>query len=370
MKKKVLGIFFTKDVSLELWDKLGILDRELKLLKELTGKTAVRKTVLFTYGGRDDLKYREILPSNMELVINKLSLPGFCYAFLIPFLNFKKINQLDIVRTIQFRGIVPAAICKILLNKNFILRCGFPRARGLKRTGRYFRYVLYKIAESIGFRLADVVVLTDKWAKKCIQENYGIKDDKIFIVPNYIDTRLFAPSGKVKKVKDEVCFVGRLSPVKNLYSLIEAVDAFNGKLKIIGRGELERDLKDFAREKKANVDFLGKIDNSKLPGELKKSEYFVLPSFSEGQPKALLEAMACGLAAVGTDVPGIRTMIEDGVNGILCRTDSEAIARALRNLKDKPDLKEKLKANAREYVKDKYALKRVVQLENNDRLLG
>ncbi len=370
MDQKTLGIFFTKNVSLKLWDDIGILNRELKFIKALPEKTGIKKVVLFSYGGKEDLKYKKLLPGNIELVINKLRLSGFCYALLMPFLHYKKIKKLDIVRTIQFRGFIPALTAKILLSKKMILRCGFPRARGLKRTGRYFRYVIYKAAESVVFRLADVVVLTDAGAKKCIQESYGTVDNKIFLIPNYIDADLFYPSDKIEKNENEVCFAGRLSPVKNLHNLIDGVNIFNGKLKIIGTGKMEEELKKYAREKGAEVNFMGRVDNEKLPEELRKSEYFALSSFSEGQPKALLEAMACGLPVIGTDVPGIKTIIKDGVNGILCGTDSKSIAHALNKLKLNAGLKDKIACNARKYVKENYSLEKVMKLEKNEKLLG
>jgi len=87
---------------------------------------------------------------------------------------------------------------------------------------------------------------------------------------------------------------------------------------------------------KARVNFMGVVPNAELPSVLSRYRYYVLPSRYEGMPKTLLEAMACGLVCIGTNVDGINEVIEDDVTGFLARgTDSpeilEAIMRAVNS---------------------------------------
>ena len=70
---------------------------------------------------------------------------------------------------------------------------------------------------------------------------------------------------------------------------------------------------------------------------LTKSTIFVLPSFYEGHPKALLEAMSCGAPVLGADSPGIRELIRHGNTGYLCGTDLRSIRVALEELLSSPD---------------------------------
>src|SRR3972149_402807 len=67
----------------------------------------------------------------------------------------------------------------------------------------------------------------------------------------------------------------------------------------------------------ASVRFMGSISNEELPPVLNRYRFFALPSVREGMPKALIEAMACGLVCIGTDVEGINEIIRDGENGFL-----------------------------------------------------
>jgi len=90
---------------------------------------------------------------------------------------------------------------------------------------------------------------------------------------------------------------------------------------------------------------------------------FVLPSQYEGTPKALLEAMACGLAVVGTNVPGIRELIQDGVNGLLCEPDVKAISEAIARLLNDAELRARLGRAARRFVEERYAQSKVVETE-------
>jgi glycosyltransferase involved in cell wall biosynthesis len=74
-----------------------------------------------------------------------------------------------------------------------------------------------------------------------------------------------------------------------------------------------------------------------------------LPSYAEGLPKVLIEAAACGLPAVTTDVPGCREAVTHKVNGLLVPPrDAQALAAALRRLLDDPALRARLAAAGRQ----------------------
>ncbi len=90
---------------------------------------------------------------------------------------------------------------------------------------------------------------------------------------------------------------------------------------------------------------------------------FVLPSFYEGHPKALAEAMACELPVIGADSVGIREMIKHGETGYTCATDPDSIREAIRELIADPDLCTRLGRNARRYIQENYALDKIASLE-------
>src|SRR3546814_21078926 len=88
---------------------------------------------------------------------------------------------------------------------------------------------------------------------------------------------------------------------------------------------------------------------------------FVLPSSYEGHPKTLLEAMACGAAVIGTDVPGIREVIEDGRTGLLCAPTAAALREAIERLLSDEPLRRRMGGNARQQIEMPASLDRVAE---------
>ena len=79
------------------------------------------------------------------------------------------------------------------------------------------------------------------------------------------------------------------------------------------------------------INFLGYVDD--MPGLFSRVDVAVLPSYREGLPQCMLEAAACGLPLIATDVPGCREIVEDGINGLLIPPrNSAALAEAIAHL--------------------------------------
>ncbi len=94
------------------------------------------------------------------------------------------------------------------------------------------------------------------------------------------------------------------------------------------------------------VQWLGHVDD--MPSLFRSVDAVVLPSYREGLPKGLIEAAACGLPLVATDVPGCREVVTDGVEGLLVPVrDARALADAIGRLRDDPPLRARLGRNAR-----------------------
>ena len=95
------------------------------------------------------------------------------------------------------------------------------------------------------------------------------------------------------------------------------------------------------------IEWLGHVED--MPGLLASADVFVLPSYREGLPKGLIEAAACALPLVTTDVPGCREVVQDGVNGLLVPAgDAQALGIAIARLQDAPELAARLGRAARE----------------------
>lgn len=110
---------------------------------------------------------------------------------------------------------------------------------------------------------------------------------------------------------------------------------------------------------KNGVEWWGRCDN--MPALLNAAHVACLPSYGEGLPKALLEAAACGMPIVTTDVPGCREIVRDGDNGFLVPArDAQALALALRSLIDDAALRAEMGRRSREIVLAEFSQEQVI----------
>lgn len=161
-----------------------------------------------------------------------------------------------------------------------------------------------------------------------------------------------------------ILFIGRLSVEKNLFAVLEAmINLKEFTLDIIGAGKVENELKKKVDQLNIKVNFLGTCPNSKLPEIINRYQIFILPSFYEGNPKVLLEAMSCGIACIGTNVKGIKEIIIHKNNGYLCKPNSNAIKNAIKALYNDKILREEISKNARDFIVGNFSLDLIAEKE-------
>jgi glycosyltransferase involved in cell wall biosynthesis len=338
-----LVLFFTREVSLRDWEAGGMLTREYALFRRLQQYGV--KVTFVTYGDKSDLHYAERFP-NIKICFNRWRLPLHWYERLLP-------NGADVaLYTAKFWRKPLIVRCGYLLSKNTIFEQGTHSAAGIKHLAM----------EEKVFKGATHIIVTTEGMKSDVSRRVPGVKNKISVLPNYVDEQLFAPRNGTAAGYRKICFVGRLSREKNIQSLISAVQGLDVALDIIGDGVLREQLETQAR-RNPRVRFLGLVANELLPSYLTKCFAFVLPSLYEGHPKALIEAMSCGLSVIGTDVSGINEIIQHEENGILCGTDPDAIRKAVMRLLVDDVLCQRLGSSARDYVINHFALSTIVEQE-------
>jgi glycosyltransferase involved in cell wall biosynthesis len=108
----------------------------------------------------------------------------------------------------------------------------------------------------------------------------------------------------------------------------------------------------------AGVMFLGKLDD--VRDALGGCSVYVLPSYREGTPRSVLEALAVGRPIITTDAPGCRETVVDGDNGLLVPPrDANALYRAMLRLADDPALRARMAENSRRLAEAKYDVRQV-----------
>ncbi len=358
-----LALFFTRGMSLRAWDDIGMFEREVALYRRLRQKGADISFV--TYGDSRDLQYGERLPG-ARILCNRLRLPNGIYARLLPRLHGRALRQIDVIKTNQTNGADVALRAARLWSKPLIARCGYMHSEFVAREHGADSPEARdaETLESKVFLGASRVVVTTPVMREKVVTIHGIDPEKVVVVPNYVDTDRFRPSGTFpEEPPRQICFVGRLVPQKNVTSLLEAVARTDLEVLLVGNGPLRANLEQAAQRLDLRAQFLGNLPNADLPELINRCGLFVLPSHYEGHPKALLEAMACGVPVIAADSPGIREVIRHGETGYLCGISSESIREAIETLRSSPQLCARLSAAARKYVVDNFSLDRIAEQE-------
>ena len=178
----------------------------------------------------------------------------------------------------------------------------------------------------------------------------SVPDSKVVVIPSGVDCTRFDPRRpevrrKAVELRNDfdigqedvvVGFVGRLVPAKGLSHLLAAINQIKREfpkvvLLIVGEGPQKAELQRMARDLDLKTVFTGYQTDT--PSYYTLMDVFVLPSFFEGLPNVVLEAMAMEKPVVATDVGGISDLVMDGENGFLVPTrDTGQVASALRKL--------------------------------------
>lgn len=182
------------------------------------------------------------------------------------------------------------------------------------------------------------------------------------VVYNGADERVFDPAGKARARASldiapdrfTVAFTGRVSREKGAYDLLDAAARLPGMRPLLLLAGADRTNGEFAKAAAAlgvEARCMGMLDQYELATALRASDAFCLPSYREGLPLALCEAMLCGLPAIATPVGGIPEILRAGERGFLVRCgDVEGLAERLKLLAANPDRARALGDNARRFA--------------------
>ncbi|MCK4326049.1 glycosyltransferase family 4 protein, partial [bacterium] len=327
-----LTLFFTGGVGLETWAEAGILSREVAIYQCLTEHL---KSVNFvTYGGRADLQYTGQL-GHIGLYPTLWNRPIQMCILRLLMRHWRMLMQSDVLKTNQILGSEIPVWCKRYFGKRLILRCGYLYAHFTEQKSRSERVIAaaYRL-ERTAFKAADIAVVATAHDSDWVVKTHGTPREKLRVIPNYVDVKIFSPSRSQNKASFDLAYVGRSDPQKNISALLEAIARLKRRnrmvaLLMIGSCSGDSRLRDIVQMECLDVTFVGNIPNAQLPEYLNKATAFVLPSLYEGHPKVLLEAMSCSLPCIGTNVEGIREEISHRETGYLCYTDPQSIAEAI-----------------------------------------
>lgn len=164
--------------------------------------------------------------------------------------------------------------------------------------------------------------------KQMIMEIHGVSEDKVTVIGTGYNGDVFCIHEDIKAREREqirLIFAGKISEKKGVLSLLRATQYLQHPDQYelyfaggYGNEEEFEKIRQMGLVSPCYVEFLGRLNHETLALELNKSDIFILPSFYEGLPLVLIEAMACGLHAICTDLPGIKPWLNRAIprNGV------------------------------------------------------
>ena len=238
----------------------------------------------------------------------------------------------------------------------------------LGRDPSFFPITRYAIHHS------DAVTCVSRYLSRILVEDYGVPQNQIFHIPNFVDTRTFKPAPfehRMHNWENRKCIVhvSNFRPVKRTLDVVKIFNKvareINAELVMVGDGPdrlrcerycLEHNLKDRVR-------FLGKQDD--IVPVLQNASVFLIPSELESFGLAALEAMSCAVPVVATRVGGIPELITDGKEGFLADVgDIDTMANAVRRILTHRELYQTLSDAARRRAENFERTRVVARYEN------
>ena len=217
------------------------------------------------------------------------------------------------------------------------------------------RLPLWLLEEVPSVYLSEEVVSISNYARNQMKKIYRRNSDIIY---NGIDLDTYQPKTKTFRndIDSEKTVFGTLCalrPHKNIKLAIDALSNLDGDDYIYligGKGPKMENLKKRAEEKDVNAEFMGFIDEEKLPEFYSSLDLFLFPSLWEGFGVPVLESMACGTPAAVLNQKGPKELVKDEKTGFLLNKDKEAWTETLENfIKSDNDISKESRERAEEF---------------------
>lgn len=262
-------------------------------------------------------------------------------------------------------GFLVPMMCAKIRNKKIIWLLPSSARKMDEHKGNFLNLMVI-LLQSLSYKIADKIVL---YSPNLIQEwELHTYADKILIAhEHFIHFDTFTLTTPLSTRPLLIGYIGRLSEEKGVREFLESLPAIINQQKdlhvlIGGDGPLKEVIGVFLQEKKLmdHVKIAGWISHEHLPDYLNMLHLLVIPSFTEGLPNIMLEAMACGTPVAATSVGAIPDCIKDGETGFIMKNNSpECISATIIRALEDPN-QEKVTMNAKKMVEKEFSFENTV----------
>lgn len=248
-----------------------------------------------------------------------------------------------------------------IFRAKFIIHIRFGRIPKVFESKNYEYYLLLLI-----FKFTDKIICIDRSTYNFLLGCSEEISNKLYLIPNCIDYNFEDELIEYSSKNNIISFVGWVKREKGVEELIKAflsLDLTHWSLKLIG--PIDQNFFTELEEKyflshRGNIQFVGNLDNREVLLELKKSKIFALPSYTEGFPNVVLEAMATKNSIIATKVGALPEMLENQSGILVDVADPKDLKKALKILLQDNSLQCLLSENAFQRCKEVYSIDTVV----------
>lgn len=302
-------------------------------------------------------------PNEKIHILNEKRSKNRLVDFLKKIIALRKISKqknVSFIRVLEGGNFIKSAIAGIagLLSGKPVVVSLHGTYRGLSETQNYkwYHHMIFGLMEIITKSTASLTFVIDSMYMK----ELGWKN--MYLIPNFVDEKLFSPKKNVKKWVG--IYVGALHNRKGISYLIKTIEYVrkripNARFAVAGAGELKRDV-----ENTEGVDYLGPVKHEKLPACYNTSAIFVTATLHEGFAIPLVEAQACSLPIVATNLPPFHNNTIPGKTSLLVPVKNpKKMADVIVELYGNPKKAAKMGKLGREFVLEKFGKENVLNEE-------
>jgi len=266
--------------------------------------------------------------------------------------------------------LIPILVLRLLGKRVLLMPAGIAAKVCFFKNDPFFKIISLLI--SINSILVNRLIL---YSHSLINEgNFARYRGKIIIAHrHFVDFDRFILKKKINERLNLVGYIGRLSKEKGVLNLIEAIPLIlrerdDSYFVIIGHGNLTSKIRTMITAKHLDtyVKLTGWVSHKDIPLYLNELKLLILPSFTEGLPNIILEAMACGTPVLASPVGAIPDIIKEGETGFLLKSNEpKHIAKRTVELLKNPIILEKVSINAYNYVRENFSYEKVLEIWRN-----
>lgn len=348
-------------MALSYFYQIGI---ELKILitspsmENVSGITEVVKNILshgtntyehFIIGSKDGTKKR------FKWLLTQIFLP-FLFIFKLLFSSIDLVHVNTALNPLSLcRDIILGIICHIV-GKKCVIHFHGGKFFSLP-ANTFFHFVL----KTYSFCFHHFIVLSEL-EKRCLIEKFGFKESRIFTLPNCVDCKILKKY-ELKKNNSvlQIVFMGRIEKEKGIYELLTALEELKKQqigfiFVLCGTGTHQKEVIEFANKNyKESFEYRGIVTGQKKWETLASSDVFILPSYYEGLPIALIESMMMGCIPIVTNVGSILNIVSDKANGFVVPLyKSTMITQYVKDLSKDQILRHKMQEKAQHTILSQY----------------